>query len=303
MKLALYGETIDLIGQYVFKLLIDAVEVERKRYGELCADIDRILLVYEDKFPELVKELHRLKLEIRLITTGTPTTEPLDSVSSDSVLMSDPNFNARQYNAISVMLKDAYRKAAMVTHPDRPNGSEDLFAQVKQAYNERDLAHLIYLYLSVSAFRNLYWRQSEEGISFASTELDRYTSSFQKMKSSEAFKVARFHIIGFPWKAETQMQSVLLKEIERYSNELNFLREQNANHQQETSIENSSEESGDEDVGQSSADHSRKEEIDWSQTRRKESDTRSQESSADQESDRGYDSTGESPAGSQEWDS
>lgn len=204
-------------------------------YDALTNLVNDISDLYALRFSDLTEKIHDLKLQIRLITKGTPTTEALDSVSSEPSLRSDPAFNEQQYNAHSEMLKKAYRKVAPLTHPDL-GGDLETFKQVRSAYATRDLSRLINIYVTLAHASNLYWQQSEDGINYASTEFERFRVMTDRLKANPVFAIARYHMSGRAWLAERAMSDHLYSEIEKYSNELNYLKEQyhgrNANEHQ-----------------------------------------------------------------------
>lgn len=226
--LALYGSEIHLENLFIYNTLMTAAKQEKEVYTSLVKRVDDLLDKYAKEYPDLLEEVARLKLEIRLHTKGTPTTEPMDAAAPAPVLRSDPNFSEQQYNAHSEALKRAYRKVATLAHPDR-GGTADAFKEVAQAYANRDLAHLTDIFIRLSKHGNLYWQQSEDGIYYASTELERPRAMMEKLKAQGTYAIARHHMTGAPWKAIWAMKEHLDNEIKTLQNELNYVKAENEN--------------------------------------------------------------------------
>lgn len=214
---------ISLENLYVYRFLMDSAAKESKEYASLVKQVEIIVNSYADQLPELSEEVTRLKLEIRLATRGIPVTVPMDAATATPVLQSDPNFNEQQFNAHSEVLKKAYKKVAMLSHPDRQGGSVEAFNEVTEAYSRRDLSSLTEIYISLCKGRNLYWQQSTEGISYASTEFDRPRANLQLLKTNPIFTIARYHMAGKVHSAKQAMQRYLESEIVSLLTELSHL--------------------------------------------------------------------------------
>lgn len=225
--IVLYKEaSVNLANLWLYGLLKVGADKEKVRLRRLMDQVNSALSAQAKTLPDLENEVNRLKREIRLITKGTPVTEPLDPASMQPILKSDPNFNQQQYDAESVLLKQAYRLVAMLAHPDK-GGTQELFDEVRTAYLNRDLPTLTHLYLTLSKGRNLYWQQSDEGVEHMSNELERPRVITEKVKASPVYVIARLHIAGKAELAKELMEKYLKAEILSLLNELNYLGAQN----------------------------------------------------------------------------
>jgi hypothetical protein len=191
--------------------------------------MDRVLEIYSEHHEKLCVERLRLKLEIRLITKGTPVTEPMSSIPE--TVENYDRLSESQRIAFTELLKKAYRAAAPLCHPDK-GGDTDVFAELSEAYRHRDLIRVTSIYITLSRGRNLYWQASEEGIEWASTELNRPTVQQEKLKSTILYDIVRNHVSGKVFKANNLMQEYLVGEIQILLNELDFLRTQNNGNQE-----------------------------------------------------------------------
>lgn len=227
-----YGKaTVNLANLYMFNLLMAGAERERTHLRSLQTQVFDIVNTYADKFPKYTEEVTRLRLEIRLETKGIPVTEAMDPAAARPPMLHDPQFNEQQYNAFTELLKKAYRKAAALAHSDR-GGNDEIFQEVKEAFKNRDLQALTAIFITLSAGRNLYWQQSDEGVEYASTEYERPKATRSLLQSSLVFAIARLHITGQAGKAMRAMEMHLCSEIQTLLTELQYLRNKNENQNQ-----------------------------------------------------------------------
>ncbi len=238
-SLVLYSQaTVNLGNLWAYTKLMGGAAQQRQAFTKLMATVTETLDMYAQDYPELIDELNRLRLDIRLVTKGVPVTAPLDSASAHPVLTHSPEYNEQQYNAFTHLLRSAYKKVAMLCHPDRPGGSAELFKELTEALETRDLSKITLMYTELSAGRNLYWQQSEQAVDHASTELARPQAQLKQLRSSPAFAIARYHVVGAFAQATRAMERHLKSEIVELLNELQYLtRNQNENECQSSTSE------------------------------------------------------------------
>lgn len=230
--------TINLGNLWAYNKLTKGAAQQRQAFTKLMTSVSETLEFYAQDYPELVDELNRLRLDIRLVSKGVPITVPLDSASSHPVLTHEQGFSEQQYNAFTLLLRSAYKKVAMLCHPDRPGGSSELFKELTEAFETRDLTKITLMYTELSAGRNLYWQQSEQAVDHASTELARPQEQLKQLKSAPAFAIARYHVVGAFAQATKAMERQLKNEIVALLNELQYLtRNQNENECQSSTSE------------------------------------------------------------------
>jgi hypothetical protein len=223
--------TINLANLWAFNTLRKESAKRKAEYLKLLEGMHLICEIYADKFPDILDKIKEIRLDIRLITRGTPVTEPM--LDADEPIFTDSH-SQQLYDAESALLKQAYKKAAQTTHPDRLGGNSDLFDLVNKAYKARDLAELTELYLFAVNKANLWWQQSTEAVLYATMEMERPRTQLNQLKATPLFKVSRYHTVGRFDLAEEAMQQHLLNEVSRLVGELNFLRsKQNGNKNQE----------------------------------------------------------------------
>jgi hypothetical protein len=220
--------TIDISRLAVYRKLNEHAIKERKALDKLQDQCNTILDRYENSFPDLTQILDSLTLELRMIVRGTPVTEPLDPVQIRN--MRDEMGNEQQYQALSLLLKKAYKKVAQLAHPDK-GGSKEVFHEVEEAYRDRDLPRLNAIYIQLSAGRDIYWQQSDEGLYHASNEYQRSSVMRQQIVASRGYQVVRQHSTGNFNHASFLMESILHERIQELRNELNHIRQ---NHEQST---------------------------------------------------------------------
>lgn len=210
--------TINLASVHKYALLWEKVLLARLKFSNLVKSTIKVCTSYIDK--DLLVTTRRLRLEIRLATRGTGTNYSLDSVADDLYI----NANTEQlYNAQTVLLKSAYRKVAMLVHPDR-GGDDEMFNAVYSAYKNRDLTFLQEYYIMHTYSNDLFWKQSE-GIDYALQELQRPAVSLEKFKSNPLYAVNRLHVISQKEKAQQAMKTYQLQLNVVLAAELKFIME------------------------------------------------------------------------------
>lgn len=244
MNLVLYRPPIDLANLYVYHRLYTEALKEGEKFKQLTQYMDRVLEIYSEQHEDLCVERLRLKLEIRLITKGTPVTEPMTVVPE--TVENFERLTESQKIAFTELLKKAYRAAASLCHPDK-GGDKDAFAELEEAYRHRDLIRVTAIYISLSRGRNLYWQASDDGIEWASTELNRPVVKQEMLKSTPLYEIVKNHVHSRVLRANALMREYIVSEIRTLQAELHHLRTQNGNQ------ENSGQEIGkieDEDFGE-----------------------------------------------------
>lgn len=226
MNIVVYKPPIDLANLYVYNTLYKEGLAEKEKSKKLMQFIDRVLEIYSEYHEKLCSERRRLKLEIRLVTKGTPVTEPMSEIPE--TVQNYETLSESQRIAFTELLKKAYKKAASLCHPDK-GGDKDAFAELAEAYRHRDLVRVTAIYITLSRGRNLYWQASEEGIEWASTELNRPVVQQEKLKSTILYEIVRNHVSGRMLKANSLMSDYLVGEIRTLLTELDYLRTQNGN--------------------------------------------------------------------------
>lgn len=220
--------TINLCNLYCYRLQMDGGKRAYARYKKTNKSVNDVLdrIANEPEHELLSSEIKRLRLEIRMMTKGIPTTEPMTPVDERPVLRSDPFFNEQQYNTYTELLKRAFRKVAALAHPDK-GGDTDIFQQVLDAYEQRDLEFLTDIYIRLSTERNLYWQQSEAGLDHAISQMYRPSALEARMKAAPEFAVAQAYVQGNKLLANMLMALQLRDQIAALVKEINFLRNQN----------------------------------------------------------------------------
>lgn len=208
--------------QYLFFLLNKQALVNKQAYVNLKTQIDNVTSIYERDFQDLLKEIMNTLRSIDEITTGVPATEALN-IRPNRVYSAD---SGQLDNAELLLLKTAYRKVAAIVHPDKATGNKEQFQQATLAYQDQDYIELIEMYCVLKNFPNVFWRQSEIGIEYISTEVNRPKVKLQKLKASPLFKVVQFHILGHTDAAKAQFEMLLLDKLKAVNSELNHLRKQ-----------------------------------------------------------------------------
>jgi hypothetical protein len=236
--LVLYTEArIDIANLWLHSILMTSFRTEKPKVRKLIDQLNTLLTMYQKRFPDLIDKKTELQLEIRLLTRGTPVTEPMSVADCNAIgLDAAQGLSEQQKVAIGEILKKAYRKCAMICHPDRGGDLED-FQELKEAYAAYDLQRITELYLLLSKKRNLFWQSTDEGVEFASTQLNRTQVQMAGMRASPQYRVVQYHIAGWPDRAQDSMRSILLSQIQTLMNELNYLRN---NHGQGTKERNES---------------------------------------------------------------
>lgn len=237
MSLVPFGQTIDLPNLFVYNYLYNASKKEKEKTDKLIAYLDSVLSYYSTHHEKLCEERLRLRLEIRLITKGTPVTEPMTDLADSESIAAYNQMTESQRIAFTELLKKSYKAVAMLCHPDR-GGDPEVFKELEEAYRDRDLTRINSMWISLTRGRNLYWQSSEEGIEWASTELNRPMVTQEKLKSTPLYDIVRQHACGKIFKANALMHDYLKMEIFKLMKELDFLRNPNGNQSsyQETEI-------------------------------------------------------------------
>lgn len=228
-SLILVDQKIDLANLYVYNYLYSASKKEKAKTDKLIQYLDSVLAFYSKHHEKLCEERQRLRLEIRLITKGTPVTEPMDDLAESESITQYNQMTESQRIAFTELLKKAYKAVAMLCHPDREGGSVQVFQELEAAYADRDLTRINSMWLSLTKGRNLYWQSSEEGVDWASTELNRPMVTQEKLKSTPLYDIVRQHACGKVFKANALMHAYLKEEILKLMMELEHLRNQNGN--------------------------------------------------------------------------
>jgi len=209
---------IDLARLYELNIQWKKIRKERERVKSLIDSTIKVCNLYKDE--SLSEKTKRLRNEIRLMTRGTVTTYEQDAATNNLYLASE---NEQLYNAESVLLKSAYRKLAMLTHPDK-GGDPDIFKSVRDAYVGRDLIFLQELFISLQYSQDLFWQQSK-GFAYALQEQQRPHMNLAKFKNNPMFAVNRLHTTGKKADAEVAMRKFQKVLIQTLFNELTYLKE------------------------------------------------------------------------------
>ncbi|MGD0511245.1 MAG: hypothetical protein ABSA33_05390, partial [Candidatus Micrarchaeaceae archaeon] len=151
---------IDLAAIHHYALMWQKVLKARSRYTDLYNQVLRICNTYYDEEESLKDIVVGLRREIRMQTKGTPATIAQDSITGAGFI---PKGTEQLYNAQQHLLKSAYRMVAQLVHPDRPNGSHELFQEVVTAYRLGDMTFLQELWLRLTQ-DTLFWRSSTDAI-------------------------------------------------------------------------------------------------------------------------------------------
>ena len=214
---------LDLAMLAAYHKLRAASEKQRKYYERVIKQVDHIVgRLAEDHCETELERIEGLQRELRLITKGTPLTEALTSSDKEPILTSKPGFSQRQYDAHTELLKKAYRKAAMLCHPDREGGDHSVFQEVEVAYKMRDLNRLNAIYLSIIQGRNLYWQQSE-GLYHVSSEYHRYGVELELLQQTAGWRAVRLYLAGQVNSAAEIVRVYLTDKVASLINEINYV--------------------------------------------------------------------------------
>jgi hypothetical protein len=210
-----------------------AADKKREYYNRVIKQVDlivgRLAEAYCERELEIIEDLQR---ELRLITKGTPLTEALTPADREPILTSTPGFSQRQYDAHTEVLKRAYRKLAMLCHPDRDGGDQSVFQEVEVAYAMRDINRLNAIYLSIVQGRNLYWQQSE-GVYHVSSEYERYRVELELMQQTAGWRATRLYLAGQVNSAAEIVRIYLTDKIAALHCEINYIINQGNEHGKE----------------------------------------------------------------------
>ncbi len=193
-RLAWYANQLQRVGRerQKFIRLYDSAIVLAGRYMEDLPERELIL---------------QLRRDIRIATRGAPDTIGQDSVTSAGWVSMRTEM---MYNAMSHMIKDAWRKLAPLVHPDR-GGSNELFQMALSAYRLKDLTYLQDLYIQL-AQDNVFWRCSGEASKYIETELQRPKVSLLRLQNKPEFQIVMLDRQGKPDVAR-EFASVIAKRL------------------------------------------------------------------------------------------
>jgi hypothetical protein len=223
MKLVLWRPPLDLAMLAAYNKMRAAAEKQRTYYERVIKQVDHIVgRLANDYCEKELLHIEDLQRELRLITKGTPLTEALSPDDKEPILTSTPGFSQRQYDAHTELLKKAYRKVAMLCHPDREGGDHSVFQEVEIAYKMRDLNRLNAIYLSILQGRNLYWQQSE-GVYHVSSEYHRYGVELELLQQTAGWRATRLYLAGQVNSAAEIVRVYLTDKVAALLNEINYV--------------------------------------------------------------------------------
>ena len=223
MNLVLWRPPLNLGMIAAYNKLRSAAEKQRAYYNKVINQVNFVVgKLAEDFCEKELDHIDELRRELRLITKGTPLTEALTPEDKEPLLTSNPGFSQRQYDAHTEVLKKAYRKLAMLCHPDREGGDQSVFQEVETAYAMRDLNRLNAIYLSIMQGRNLYWQQSE-GVYHVSSEYHRYGVELELLQQTAGWRATRLYLAGQVNSAVGIVQVYLRDKIAALINEINYV--------------------------------------------------------------------------------
>lgn len=224
---------LDLALIAAYNKLRAEAEKQRLYYTRVVQQVDTIVgRLSEEHCIELLDKIELLQRELRLITKGTPITEALTPEDRQPILTSQPGFSQRQYDAQTQVLKRVYRRLAMLCHPDREGGDQQVFNEVETAYAMRDINRLNAIYLSIVQGRNLYWQQSD-GLYHVSSEYHRYGVELEMLQQTAGWTAARLYMSGQVNNAVTVVHTYLVGKIAALLNEINYVNTKGQEHGQE----------------------------------------------------------------------
>lgn len=233
MNLVVWKPPLDLAMLAAYRKVRAATEKQREYYNRVIKQVNHIVGKLAEEFcARELEHIEDLQRELRLITKGTPLTEALTPADKEPVMTSTPGFSQRQYDAHTELLKRAYRKLAMLCHPDREGGDQSVFHEVETAYAMRDLNRLNAIYLSIVQGRNLYWQQSE-GVYHVSSEFERYRVELELMQQTAGWRATRLYLAGQVNSAAEIVRVYLTDKIAALHNEINYVITKGQNHGKE----------------------------------------------------------------------
>jgi hypothetical protein len=213
-----------------------AADKQREHYNRVVAQVDHIVNKLADEYcVDECARIDELQRQLRLITKGVPLTESLADEDRNPLLSTKPGFSQRQYDAHTQVLKNAYRKLAMLCHPDRASGDKAVWHEVEVAYKMRDIQRLTAVYLSIVQGRNLYW-QHDEGVYHVSSEYERYRVELELMKQTEGWRATRWFLAGQVNTAVECVRVFMHERIAALLNEINYINSKGAYHGHEGKV-------------------------------------------------------------------
>ena len=210
---------VDLSSVHHYSLLWKKVLKERALYTALYNQVLKVCNTYYDEEESLTKIVVSLRREIRMQTKGTPATIAQDAITSAGFI---PKGTEQLYNAQQHLLKSAYRVLAQLVHPDKPNGSHELFQEVVTAYRLGDMTFLQELYLHLTK-DSLFWRSSEDAIAYCKQEIQRPAMSIQMLQKTFEFEIVRQHALGKFDKARALAKERLAALVVELQRELSYI--------------------------------------------------------------------------------
>jgi len=218
-ELVVWQPPISIGLQWRYRDLKRRVLHERMKYQKLRRQILDISNLYYLEFEELRNTVKRLRQEIRLVTRGTPLTVEQSTASDNAYYLSGTE---QLWNTNQMLLKDAYRKLAKLTHPDKFPERRHLFDAINVAYDLQDLGYMIELYMSLTQEADMWWRQTE-GIAYQLQELERPSVSLKMLRSSPEFGIMQAHVMRKPDVAKRRAEDRLRVLAVTLNNELMYI--------------------------------------------------------------------------------
>jgi len=228
MNLQTFGP-IDLVNLWLHHKLMDGWRKEKAKFAKQVDQFNTVVTSYQKLNADLVDRRTELQLQIRLLTRGTPVTEPMTVADVNKIGLENDAFaglSEQQRIAHYEVVQRAYRKCVTLCHPDHGGSKED-FDELQSAYKARDIQRITDLYILLSKQRNLYWQASADGVDYASTQLGRVNLQVMGLRNTPAFRVMQMHIFGRFAEASMLMRKVLADQCMSLEMELHNLRNQN----------------------------------------------------------------------------
>jgi hypothetical protein len=173
----------------LYESLKSQTAVAREKYARIANQVNEVVKIYFDEFPELHARVKHLRREIRYATKGVLS----DVISDDSYATTGGT--EQLHSAQKHIIARAYKYVANIVHPDKPRGDLNLFLQVQRAYDLGDLTFLTELFIRLENEPDPRWRQYE-GIEFWKRELERPKVSLKILQTSPEFSIVRLHASG-----------------------------------------------------------------------------------------------------------
>lgn len=209
--------SISLADLYAYSALKKHGVKSKEEFLRLDKQVKSILDIYlADE--HCVRVIRKIKEELRVqreLAAAMPGYHKLD-ITEEQITISDVLFDGPKPATVSAadrsLIRKTFRMIAAIAHPDRGGSPED-FHEALTLKDAGDLRGLTFLYNRLCKERNLFWRQSEDGLADAAMSSSVFGRMLDSLTSSKIFRVARYHISGSKENAASQLHLILMDRL------------------------------------------------------------------------------------------